>query len=328
MADSTELRTALSKALAEHPLPIIRQTAAQVISLLSNPFSNIPTIANAILQDQAFTARVLKIANSVYYHREGEKITTVTQALLRTGFTTLRDIAVAAEFAELVQKRLPPGVNLRRLLAKAVVAAHQASTVGQAARLPEAEALFTSALMESLGEFALAAYLPQVFLKITETMTLRGLPYDETHLLVTGVTPHEVTEIVVQAIQLPEGIVLPLPTWDMTFPGNTAQRRQASVHLTNVCATNIFGPESPQIVAQLAALMPRLAGTTELSLETVQTLLAEGFVKAMEFGCHVDLDRQYFGLDGTTSPLSMRHALIGLCLELAERHYGIGEAFV
>jgi HD-like signal output (HDOD) protein len=327
MTNVTELHSSLKTIVAQHPLPIIRQTAAQVISLLSDPFSNITTIANSILQDQAFTARVLKIANSAYYRRHGEKITTVTQALLRMGFTTLRDIAIAAEFTELVQKRLPPGVNLRRLLAKAVVAAHQASTVGQAAHLPQAEALFTSALLESLGELTLAAYLPNVVLKITETMTLRSLTYDAAHLYVTGMTTHEVTELVVETIELPQGIILPPPTWDTSFPGNSEQRRLAIVHLTNLCATNIFGPESPQVVSQLTALMPQIAGATELSLESVHRLLAEGFLKAMEFACHVDLDRQYFSLDGTTSPLSMRHAFIGSCLGLAEGHYGVGTAF-
>ena len=125
-SNSTDLRTSLATILAGRPLPIIRQTAVKVIALLSSPLTKVDSIANAILHDQAFTARVLKVANSVFYQRRNEKITSLSQAILRTGYDTIRDIAIATEFAELVQKRLPQTVSLRRLLAKTFVAGHQA----------------------------------------------------------------------------------------------------------------------------------------------------------------------------------------------------------
>src|SRR2546427_2386445 len=156
MSDNLDLQTSLTGMMATRPLPIIRQTAVDVISLLSKPNSTIETISRTILHDQAFTARVLKIANSAYYRRDNEKITNVIQAMLRMGYNTVREMAIAAEFAELVQRRLPSGVNLRRLLAKAVVAAHQARVLGHVMRLPEIDTLFLRALLESLGELAMA----------------------------------------------------------------------------------------------------------------------------------------------------------------------------
>jgi HD-like signal output (HDOD) protein len=321
MAEPSELRKSLATILAGRPLPIIRQAAARVITLLSNPDSNIEDIANTVLHDQAFTARVLKVANSAYYRRQKEKVTTVTQAIAMTGFNTLRDIAIAAEFAELVQKRLPTTVNLHRLLAKAFVAGHQANALGQAIRRSEAEALFTSALLESLGEFVMAAYLPKIFTKVGDTMHNTGLPYEEALLKITGMTPHEVTEIIFKGLDLPEGLLLPPPVWDT--PGTGPDRRQAIVHLTNACATNLFGPESSQIVSQFEAIMNRLARATEFPPDMIDALLSQAFLKAVEFGSHVDLDYESFALDGNTSPLTMRQGFISLCLELTERNAGI-----
>jgi len=50
-------------------------------------------------------------------------------------------------------------------------------------------------------------------------------------------------------------------------------------------------------------------------------------LKAMEFGSQVELDHGCFALDGTTSPLTMRHSFIGLCIERAERSSGVGTGF-
>jgi HD-like signal output (HDOD) protein len=321
-AETDDFRASLMSALAKRPLPIIRPAAAQVLTMLSNPNSNVEAIANTILHDQAFTTRVLHVANSAYYRRKPEKITTVTQAVLMTGFNTLRDITLAAEFTELVQKRLPGAVNLRRLLAKAFVAGHQAHTLGDAMGLPETEALFTTGLLESVGEFALAVYLPKVFVKIADTIRVFGAPYVEAHLKVTGMTPHEVTEIVFKALDLPEDLLLPPPDQDSQLQWTSTYQRQALVHLANICATNFFSSESPQIVAEFKEIMGRFAEVTGLPQTELESLLSEAFNTAVGYGSHVELDPACFGLDGNTSPLSMRHTFIGLCLELVEKSAG------
>ena len=327
MADSTELRASLTTVLAGRSLPIIRKTAAQVIALLSNPNSKLETIADTILHDQAFTARVLKVANSAYYQRRNDKITSVAQAVTRTGYTTIRDIAVASEFAELVQKRLPNTVSLRRLLAKAFVSGHQASAVARAAQLPEAEGLFTNALLESLGEFAVAAYLPKVFVKVEQTMQLTGLPYEDAHVKTTGMTPHEVTVLVAQALELPEDLLLAPLEDSRSADWSPGERRHAVVHLVGALATNFFGPESPQIVTHFEQTMSRLTDISKKAMPDLETLLPDAFAKAMEFGNQVDLDSTCFALDGTTSPLTLRHAFLGMCIERAERHTGVGSGF-
>jgi HD-like signal output (HDOD) protein len=321
MAESSDLRVSLTTLLAGRPLPIIRQAAAWVLTLLSDSNTKIETLADSILHDEAFTARILHVANSAYYRRQKEPVATVTQAIAMTGFNTLRDIVIAAEFVDLAQKRLPTSVNLRRLLAKAFVAGHLATALGQAVVLrPQAEALFTCALLESLGEFALAAYLPKVYTKIGDTMQATGLPFEEAHLQATGMTSHEVTEIIFKALDLPEGLLLPAPVWDTH--GTAPDRRQAIVHLTNACATNLFGPDSPQIVSQFNVLISRLVKTTGFRLDTVEALLSQAYLKALEFGGHVDLGADCFALHGTDKHPNARHGFITMCRELVERQAG------
>jgi hypothetical protein len=315
--DPCDLRSLLEKTLAGRPLPIIRQTAVKVIALLSNPDTKVEAIADAVLHDQAFTARVLKVANSVFYQRRNEKINSLSQAIMRTGYDTIRDIAIATEFAELVQKRLPQTVSLRRLLAKTFVAGHQACALGEARHLPEAQALFTNVLLESLGEFALAAYLPNVYLQVDQAMARTGLPREEAHLQATGMTPHEVTVIVSKTLELPDELLIPPPL----------DQRTAVVEFTTLCATNNFGPESPQIVAQFETAMLHIREVIGIPADDLEILLAKAFSKAMEFGGQVDLDAKCFALDPDTSPLSGRHSFIGLCIDHAERNSGVKSGY-
>jgi hypothetical protein len=225
-----------------------------------------------------------------------------------------------------VQKRLPSGVNLRCLLAKTTVATHQAAALAQKMCLP-AEAVYTSTLLESLGEFALAVYLPKVWLKVGQTVELTGEPYDEAHLQVTSMTLHEVTVHVANTLELPVELILPPPPTDSSVAWTTTDRRPAVVHFSMTCATNLFGPESPRIVTQFQNIMELLTQASGLPSPEVESLMAEAFSKAMAFGSHIDLDRSCFALDGNTSPLSMRHAFIGRCIERAERDFDVGSAF-
>ena len=64
MSDAATLCSTLTAKLAGHNLPVIRQTSAKVIALLSSKNSDVDIIAEAIRKDQSFMARILKVANS------------------------------------------------------------------------------------------------------------------------------------------------------------------------------------------------------------------------------------------------------------------------
>jgi HD-like signal output (HDOD) protein len=318
MPEAASLGAELTAKLATHHLPVIRQTAAEIISLLSSPHSDIQTIARTILKNLAFTARVLAVANSAYYRRRAEKITTITQAILQVGYTTLRDIAIAAEFAEFSQKGPATTLNLRRLLAKAFVAAQQAGAIGRKIHLQEAEALFTSTLLESLGEFALASAFPTVAQEIEDLVSRDGLSYDEAHFRVTGLTAHAVTSIAAAAYRLPEELLVAPPDWQTVAEWTFDERRRAVVHLANDFAGNLFAAESPAVVRQFTALIARATAGLGLPAGTVKSVIAEAFHKAMDLGVSVNLDQTCFALDESPSDDTARQNLLRSCARLAD----------
>ena len=75
--------------------------AAKILELARDDRIGGREIARIITQDQAFTARLLKIANSPYYG-QSRAVTTVTQAVPVLGIDTISSLAMAlASFATL-----------------------------------------------------------------------------------------------------------------------------------------------------------------------------------------------------------------------------------
>ena len=200
--------------MGERDLPVLRKTVGRIVALASSAETGVGDLAQTILQDQSFSTRVLAVANGVFYRNRQGSVTTVPRAIVQVGYNTVRDIAVAAEFVDMAQQRLPYGVNLQTLLAQALVAAHQAKVVGEAIRIKNCEDLFTMAQFQNLGAFALAFYLPMKLQKIQEMVTSHGFSYQEAHEQVLQLTPDELTMGIMDLCRLPKEMMPSPVAWD------------------------------------------------------------------------------------------------------------------
>ena len=62
---------------------------------MENPNFSIENLANIILKDPALTARILKLANSSFYHQASE-VATVNQAIQILGAVTVKCMALSS----------------------------------------------------------------------------------------------------------------------------------------------------------------------------------------------------------------------------------------
>ena len=176
--------------------------------------------------------------------------------------------------------------------------------------MPEAEALFTSTLLSSLGELTLASFLPTVSQQIEETVCAKTISYDEAHYEVTGMRPHDVTMIVASRIKIPEELILPPPYWDTLLQWTLAEQRQAIVHLANTWAANLL---LIRVCDDFDTLMAKSARVLGLSALTVASALTEGFHNALDAGANVKLDADSFSLTVSPTDDPGRRTLIQSC---------------
>jgi len=310
----------IKKKLAEHQLPVLRKTVARIVSLSSTMKSDIGELAQTILQDQSFTAKVLSVANSAYYKHRPEPIITITRAIIQIGYSTLRDIAIAAEFTEMAQKRLPVGVNLHRLLAKAFVASHHAKNLSHAIHLEHAEEIFTRTLLQSIGEFALAYYMPEEYREIDMLIHVQGLTSEAAHHKVLGITSQELTAEILNVCELPPQLISVAPNWASAESWGDQEKMHAIAVIATEVTNNLFAGQTPQSHPQLTELLRRAGKAFGLPLEELEQLITEAFRKACGLGHSLDLDVGSFfpAVPETISPDYVVHPLIESCVKIIE----------
>ena len=76
-------------------LPPVPHVAAKMMELVGDAETSVKQIQKVISADQALTARILKMANSVFYSFD-QKIGTLSHAIVILGFRAVQSMAIAA----------------------------------------------------------------------------------------------------------------------------------------------------------------------------------------------------------------------------------------
>jgi putative nucleotidyltransferase with HDIG domain len=81
-------------ASGELPLPLLPETAAQVLAMVDRPTCDAWRLSELVRRDPAMTAHVMQIAGSPVY-ATATKVTSLQQAIGRLGFATISQLALA-----------------------------------------------------------------------------------------------------------------------------------------------------------------------------------------------------------------------------------------
>jgi HD-like signal output (HDOD) protein len=142
-----------TRRLSEEDMPVFAHTARSIAAASSEDDTPIAELAQYILRDSSMTARILRLANSVYYNPGGQAVNTISRAIVFLGFNVVRSMAITIAILEPLLK----GVQHERVLeemARSFHAAVQAKAISQARGNEDAEAVFVAALLNRLGNMA------------------------------------------------------------------------------------------------------------------------------------------------------------------------------
>lgn len=138
------------KRIVDKEMPAFRRTATDIRQAAANPETGSDALGKLILTDPALTARVLRIANTVFYNPSGRVIQTVSRAIVVLGVDTICTICVSLALIEsLLGGRRQDRVMVD--LGRSIHAALVARTLAQALREPQAEEVFIGALLYRVG---------------------------------------------------------------------------------------------------------------------------------------------------------------------------------
>lgn len=146
------LRRELQRRIAEQrlELPMLPQTATDVLSLCNDTSCDTARLAVLIQRDQALAAHTLHISNSAVYAPR-EPIVSLQQAIGRLGFKTMCDIAVAVAMRSKVFVLKGHDERLRAMWLHSAMSGTWAKEVARACRR-NVEGAFLCGLLHDIGQ--------------------------------------------------------------------------------------------------------------------------------------------------------------------------------
>lgn len=135
-------------------LPPLPQAAQKALALIRDPKSSMSSISDVLGKDQVLTSLILRMANSVYYGLT-YPVTTVQQAAVVLGQSTIQSIILAASVAPYLERPIPGyGLDRGELWRHSIGIAAGARIVAAPFGIEIAETAYHAGLLCDIGKLA------------------------------------------------------------------------------------------------------------------------------------------------------------------------------
>ena len=167
-------------------LPAMPQVASKVLELSSDPNTSAQQLQQVISDDQAMTARILKIANSALYSCS-RKIKTLTEAIVMLGFNSIRSLVVTSAARNLYNtKTSQTGLKERLLWEHSIGCAFACRIMAGETKPALTEEAFLAGLMHDIGKLVLNIQTPDLFDQIVQVVYNENLSFASTEQDIFG----------------------------------------------------------------------------------------------------------------------------------------------
>jgi HD-like signal output (HDOD) protein len=158
------------KTLIDQPgkLPTIPKVAQQLIASFSAEDVSLNEIASQLAADPALSAKLLRLANSAYFH-VSRTIGTVESALQMLGFVMVRNLVLGNSVAGAFKNI--PGVDLKQFWRYNLYTACSARWLAHRAEV-NSDLVFTLGLMHGIGQLQMHAVMPQAMAPLDKQMSV------------------------------------------------------------------------------------------------------------------------------------------------------------
>ena len=234
--------------------------------------ASVQQLAELLLRDASLTARVLRIANSVYYNPSQESIRTISRAIVLIGFDHVRVIGTSVSLIDSLLAKAPRE-QLQMLLARSFHAAVQARNIADYVLPRNQEEVFIAALLHTVGELAFWAGGGEQADELAVALAQPGADADEVVRQVLGFSFRQLTQGLVKSWNLGELASFALGSGNQHDPAVRAV--SLGMRISEVAQDGWDSPEMDKLVRQLA-------GFTGISAEEALRQVLESAGEAVE----------------------------------------------
>ena len=153
VSEESKMLEAWVREITVQDMPVFGSTARNVLNLSKDADSSVMELAQIILQDSTMTARILKLANTIFYNPNTKPISTVSRAIVLLGLEAVCNICLTIKLIDTLVK----SSSRERLIGEmglSIHAAVQARNIAKQRGDKEPEEVFVAALLMRVGRMA------------------------------------------------------------------------------------------------------------------------------------------------------------------------------
>ncbi|MBI5849264.1 MAG: HDOD domain-containing protein [Nitrospirae bacterium] len=183
-------------------IPSVPMVAMKVLRLVNDPNTEIEVLQNAIMADQSLSARVLRVANSVFYGSR-RNIDTVSDAIIMTGFQTIKNLVLAAATKDVYKKF---GLLEQKLWEHSIGVSVAASILAREVGGISSEEATVAGLLHDVGKVVMNNSQPERFGMLTEMVYNDRITFTQKEKEIFGFGHAEVGGLFAQRWEFPDGL--------------------------------------------------------------------------------------------------------------------------
>jgi HD-like signal output (HDOD) protein len=176
-------------------------------NILKMKYSSAGDIADVISMDGILTAKLLKLVNSSFYDQFSHKtITTISEAMIILGTEEIKLAATTLKIHDLMQNI----ATIKILKVKALKALQRSMIARQIAfaeGIKDAKNIQISAMLYDFGEYIVALFLPDVFIRIELWADENSLSREKVSKFITGISYSDLGRFVASKWNLPTSVL-------------------------------------------------------------------------------------------------------------------------
>lgn len=158
-------------------LPAMSNHVQELISLVHSNRSASYDLSRVILKDYSLTNRILQIVNSAYYSLS-QPVSSISKAVTILGFDAVRELAMAIAIFEDFIKSGIEKEGISKLMTRSFLSAMYCQELAALKKIDvKKEEAFICGLLHNLGKIITFIFLPDIYKKIEQNVSL-GLPED------------------------------------------------------------------------------------------------------------------------------------------------------
>lgn len=194
----------------DQDLPTIPVVLSRIMHLTTTDTSSIQELIEVLNQDQALTARMLRVANSVYYGLR-EKVTTLERAVVVLGFDMVRSLAVGASFIRyFTPKSKHRGFDLNAFWTHTTAVGVFSENLAREFHFPEPADAFTAGILHDIGKLFLLIYFQEDFERTLKRLSTGRLDFYEAELAEHGLDHAGVAGFFLEHWRIPMSLTSPI----------------------------------------------------------------------------------------------------------------------